>query len=55
MTPAPPLGHEPFGPELKAERLEAEWRSRVIGERNLFLSMEMSFFISCPFAEKRCI
>jgi len=39
MTPALPLGHEPFGPEL-----EAEWRFRVIGERNLLLSMEMSFF-----------
>ena len=39
MTPALPLGHEPFGPEL-----EAEWRFRVIGERNLLRSMEMSFF-----------
>jgi hypothetical protein len=45
MTPALPLGHE----------LEAEWRFRVIGERNLLLSMEMSFFVmplcildSCP-------
>ena len=34
MTPALPLGYE----------LEAEWRFRVIGERNLLLSMEMSFF-----------
>jgi hypothetical protein len=33
MTPALPLGPE----------LEAEWRFRVIGERNLLLSMEMSF------------
>jgi len=38
MTPALPLGHEPFGPEI-----EAEWRFRVIGERNLLPSMEMSF------------
>jgi hypothetical protein len=35
MTPALPLGHEPFGPELKAEGLEAEWHFRVIYERNV--------------------
>ena len=34
MTPALPLGHE----------LEAEWRFRVIGERNPLRSMGMSFF-----------
>jgi len=34
MTPALPLGPE----------LEAEWRFRVIGERNLLLSIKMSFF-----------
>jgi len=34
MTLPLPLGHE----------LEAEWRFRVIGERNLLRSMEMSFF-----------
>jgi len=39
MTSALPLGHEPFGPEL-----DAEWRFRVIGERNLLRSMKMSFF-----------
>jgi len=38
MTPALPLGHE----------LEAEWRFRVIGERNCTMSMEMSFFASLP-------
>jgi hypothetical protein len=35
MTMVFPLGHE----------LEAEWRFRVIGERNLLLSMEVSFFV----------
>ena len=35
MTPALHLGHEPFGPELKAEGLEAEWRFRVIHVRNV--------------------
>jgi hypothetical protein len=44
MTPALPLGHEPFGRELRVERLEAEWRFRVIYERNALVSMEMSFF-----------
>jgi len=34
MTLPLPFDHE----------LEAEWRFRVIGERNLLLSMEMSFF-----------
>ena len=34
MTPTLPLGHE----------LEAEWRFRVIHERNAMKSMEMSFF-----------
>ena len=38
MTLALPLGHE----------LEAERRFRVIGERNVELSMEMSFLI-CPY------
>jgi hypothetical protein len=40
MTAALPLGHEPFGLELGAER-----RLRVTGERNLLLSMGMSFFV----------
>jgi len=40
MTPTLPFGPEPLGLELGAERLEAEWRLRVI---NLSLSMEMSF------------
>jgi len=35
MIPALPLGHEPFGPELKAKGLEAEWRFRVIHERSV--------------------
>jgi len=40
MTPTLPLGHEPLGLEplgleLWAERLDAEWRFRVIHERNL--------------------
>jgi len=35
MTPTLPLGLEPLGLELWAERLEAEWRFRVIHERNL--------------------
>ena len=48
MTPMLPLGHEPFGPELKAEGLEAEWRFRVIHEKNALLSMETSFFDSVP-------
>jgi hypothetical protein len=43
MIPRLPLGHDPFGPELKAEGLEAEWRFRVIYEGNYPLSMEMSF------------
>ena len=30
MTPRLPLGHEPFGPELKAEGLKAERLSRVV-------------------------
>ena len=30
MTPALPLGHEPFGHELEAEWLEAERLSRVV-------------------------
>ena len=34
MSPSLPLCHE----------LEAEWRFRIIDERNLLLSMEMSFF-----------
>ena len=34
MTPTLPLGHE----------LEAEWRFRVIDERNAMKSMEISFF-----------
>jgi hypothetical protein len=39
-----------FRPELKpnglqGERLKAEWRLRVIYERNYTVSMEMSFFI----------
>ena len=55
MTPALPLGHEQIGLEFGAERLEAEWRFRVIGERNVELSMEMSFFVVCPFTEKRRI
>jgi hypothetical protein len=38
MTPMLPLGHE----------LEAEWRFRVIHERNYPFSMEMSCFTSCP-------
>jgi hypothetical protein len=48
MTPTLPLGHEPFGPELEAEGVEAEWRIRVIHERNYRVSMGMSFFVSCP-------
>jgi len=35
MTPTLPLGHEPLGLELGAERLGAERRFRVIHERNL--------------------
>jgi len=35
MTPTLPLGHEPLGLELGAEWLGAEWRFRVIHERNL--------------------
>ena len=46
MTPTLPLGHEPFGRELRVERLEAEWRFRVIHERNAPVSIEMSFFDS---------
>jgi len=46
MIPTLPLGHEPFGRELRVERLEAEWRSRVIHERNAMKSMGMSFFDS---------
>jgi hypothetical protein len=38
MIAALPLGHE----------LEAEWRFRVIPERNALVSMEMSFFDSVP-------
>jgi len=34
MTPALPLGHEPVE-SLQVERLKAEWRFRVIYERNL--------------------
>ena len=48
MTPTLFLGHEPFGRELRVERLEAEWRFRVIHERNALVSMEMSFFDSVP-------
>jgi len=44
MTRTPPLGHEPFGRELRVERLEAEWGFRVVNERNAPVSMEMSFF-----------
>jgi len=43
MTPTLPLGHEPFGRELRVERLEAEWRCTVIHERNAMKSIEMSF------------
>jgi len=43
MTGTLPLGHEPFGRELRVERLEAEWRFRVIDERIAMKSMEMSF------------
>ena len=46
MTPTLPFGHEPFGRELRVERLEAEWRFRVIRERNAMKSMGMSFFDS---------
>jgi len=46
MTPTLPLGHEPFGRELRVERLEAEWRFRVMHERNTIKNMEMSFFDS---------
>jgi len=35
MTQTLPLGHEPLGLELGAERLEAEWRFRVIHENNV--------------------
>jgi len=35
MTPVLPLGHELWAERLEAERLEAEWRFRVIHERNL--------------------
>ncbi len=35
MTLALPLGHEPFGSELKAELLKAEWRFRIIHKRNV--------------------
>ena len=35
MTPALPLGHEPFGPELKAEGLKAEGHFRAIHLRNV--------------------
>jgi hypothetical protein len=43
MTPTLPLGHEPVE-SLQVERLEAEWRFRVIHERNSLLSIEVSFF-----------
>ena len=46
MTSTLPLGHEPFGRELRVERLEAEWRFRVILEIKALMSMEMSFFDS---------
>jgi hypothetical protein len=36
MTPKLPLGHELFGRELRVERLEAEWRFRVIHEGNVW-------------------
>ena len=48
MTPTLPFGHEPFGRELRVERLEAEWRFRGIPETKAAVSMEMSFFDSVP-------
>ena len=41
MSPTLPLGHEPFGPELKAEGLKAEWCFRVIHERNVLASISI--------------
>jgi len=49
MTTAFPLGHEPLGLEL-----EAEGRFRVHYERNVSLSIEMSFFGLCPFNKRHC-
>jgi hypothetical protein len=46
--PALRLCHEPFGPELKVERLETEWRFSVIFIRNAVVSMEISFFDFVP-------
>jgi len=36
MTGALPLGHEPFGRELRVERLEVEWRFRIYMKEMLF-------------------
>jgi len=41
MTPALPLGHEPLGLELGAERLEAEWHFGGIHGRNSHVSFFM--------------
>jgi hypothetical protein len=38
MTPRLPLGHEPVE-RLKVERLEAEWRFRVIDQRSSFFTV----------------
>lgn len=47
MTLAIPLGHEPFGSELKAE-----WRFKITHERNVTLNMEVPF----PYSEfKDCV
>jgi hypothetical protein len=54
MTPTLPLGHEPVESRsalssrpkgLQVERLEAEWRLRVIYEKNYTVSMQVSFFV----------
>jgi hypothetical protein len=42
MTPAVPLGHEPV------ERLEAEWRFRVIYENNLTPTLDNCTFVPFP-------
>jgi len=34
---------------------DPEFPFRVIGERNSEMSMGMSYFVVCPFAEKECM
>jgi hypothetical protein len=44
MTPTLPLGHETCR-RAHVESLKAEWRLRVIYEKNSTVSMQVSFFI----------